>query len=379
METRIRTYIAKSITLLSLITVLSCSVSKKQASTSSALDEIQKKHVPDTRTGVFDYTFENGEYILKTSSKAAFKEISQSSLKKRGSVSLLPSADLGADTLAYITLSVANIRSKPGHSQELATQALMGTPIRILEKVGSWYRIQTPDKYIGYAQSSDFVWQKDATEGPQIIFAVPYGFLLEEPKADARHVSDLVFGDLLTLLELGGGFAKVSTPDGRVGFVPNGEVNTLSSFLKDATFDHLDQTASQLLGIPYLWGGTSFKGVDCSGFSRTVFMQHGYYLPRDASQQAMVGDEISLENNYSNLRKGDLLFFGRQQDGKPKVTHVAIYLGDLRFIHSSGMVRYASLNPDSPEYDDFNANRLLMARRINNSPDIQKLNSKTLY
>jgi len=125
------------------------------------------------------------------------------------------------------------------------------------------------------------------------------------------------------------------------------------------TEESIVQKALELKGIPYSWGGTSVKAMDCSGFTKTVYLKHGIVLRRDASQQAKTGTLIDISNGYDNLRPGDLLFFG-----KKRVRHVAIYLGNKEFIHCAGYVHISSLDPKQPHYDEGNTTELLSARRI---------------
>ena len=114
-------------------------------------------------------------------------------------------------------------------------------------------------------------------------------------------------------------------------------------------------------GFPYLWAGMSPKGMDCSGFVRAVLFLHDIIIPRDASQQAPKGERII---GTADLQKGDLVFFGRKETLKTRVSHVGIYLGGGRFIHSLGRVKIASFDPSAPDYDAYNAGRYLFASRI---------------
>ena len=118
---------------------------------------------------------------------------------------------------------------------------------------------------------------------------------------------------------------------------------------RQATGASLVAEAKQWVGVPYLWGGMSPKGFDCSGLVRFVYLMNGIHLPRNASQIAKCGESVTVFEGDAftadNLQAGDLLFFGRKaQDGKPaKVTHVGMYIGEGRMIHASQLVRNESV------------------------------------
>ena len=114
-------------------------------------------------------------------------------------------------------------------------------------------------------------------------------------------------------------------------------------------------------GFPYIWAGMSPKGMDCSGFVRTVFFMHDIILPRDSGPQSRTGERIF---GTEDLLPGDLVFFGRKDTAAPKVSHVGIYIGDGRFIHSLGLVKIGSFRPDDPAYDAYNTGRYLFASRV---------------
>lgn len=195
-----------------------------------------------------------------------------------------------------------------------------------------------------------------------------YGFTYEKPDDDSQTVSDVVAGNRLKWEGSKGHFYKVSYPDGRQAYISRHisqpESKWRASLKQDA--ESIIKTAYTMIGIPYLWAGTSSKGVDCSGLVRTVLFMHDIIIPRDASQQAYVGERIEIAPDFSNVQRGDLVFFGRKAtaDRKEGISHVGIYLGNKRFIHALGDVHISSFDPEDECYDEFNTGRLLFATRF---------------
>ena len=114
------------------------------------------------------------------------------------------------------------------------------------------------------------------------------------------------------------------------------------------------------MGISYLWGGHSTKGLDCSGFTSTVFRANGYQLPRDANMQVDLGEEIEPAGDFSNVNAADLIFFGSEKN----ITHVGICLGGSYFIHCSGDVHVNSLDENDPLYNEHRKKSLRYIKRI---------------
>ena len=152
-------------------------------------------------------------------------------------------------------------------------------------------------------------------------------------------------------------------PDGRVGYLDKklGQPEAAWRASLDQSVDAILASALTMNGFPYLWAGMSSKGMDCSGFVRTVLFMHDIIIPRDAGPQSRTGERIL---GMEDLRPGDLVFFGRMDAATPKVSHVGFYLGEGKFIHSLGLVKIGSFRPEDPEYDDYNTGRYLFASRV---------------
>lgn len=297
---------------------------------------------------------------------------------------------------AVVELSANFMREKPDFDQELGDQALMGTVVEILDIQGSWVKIRTPEPYTAWVTDLGLVPLDDAglrdyMEAPKYICTAAHSCIYEEPSVKSGIVSELVLGDIVRIMYktihhtsgrykgydegravLRKKFVGVVLPSGKTGYVPAGDVAVFYKWAKEAEAlaqkpsefrDRLVGTARLFLGVPYMWGGTSIKNVDCSGLTRCVYFSNGILLPRNASQQARVGEDVPLAGSWSKLLPGDLIFWGREAtDSLPeKATHVGIYIGDGQFIHASHYVRIGSLDPASEYYYD---RKPLRARRI---------------
>ena len=174
-------------------------------------------------------------------------------------------------------------------------------------------------------------------------------------------------------------------PDGRTGFLQKDSAEPYGEWLesRDLSEEDLVATSKQLMGLPYLWGGTSAKGVDCSGFTKTIYFMNGMVIPRDASQQVNTGKVVDSTKNWENLQKGDLLFFGTPatDSTKERVVHVGMWIGDNQFIHSSGNVHISSMDKNAEDFDEFNYNRYLRTKRLVGEEDenLQLLRQRDLF
>lgn len=345
------------------------------------LNEARRNLAPDLRTAVFDVKgTASGKTLTLTGEiqDAGMKEQLLRFLRDKGgytiidSIAALPAQSVGEKTFGVIDVSVANIRTAPEHPAEMASQAILGTPVKILKKKGGWYLVQTPDEYIGWTNDRLVRMTKDRYDAwahlPKLIVTAEVTWVRAAKDRTSQPVSDVVAGSLLALKGSSGAFCEVEYPDGRTGFIGKDQAELFETWLAKAqdTPERIVATAKRFFGVPYLWGGTSSKGMDCSGFAKTVYYLNGVLLPRDADQQAGIGDSIDIPEGKMDLKPGDLLFFGSHAGaGKPEhVTHVAISLGGRRFIHSSADVHVNSLDPADSDYSDFRSVSFLQARRI---------------
>lgn len=361
------------------------------------IKEVRQEFAPDKRTILFDvHVFSDSKkYLLtgETTSSEALEQLrnnlNQSDVAYTDEIKLLPAESLGDTVNAIVNISVANLRSNPKHSAELATQATLGTPVKVLKKDGEWFFIQTPDKYLSWVDDGgiQLMTKEDMKlwmASEKVIYTKTYGHSYADEKKE-NIVSDLVAGNVLEVVSSTDEFYQVAYPDGRKALVSRLEAEDYNQWIDqlNPTVDDLVNTSKQLMGVPYLWGGTSTKGMDCSGFTKTIYFLNGMVIPRDASQQVHTGMSIDSVQNFESLEKGDLLFFGRKatDSTSEKVVHVGMWIGNNEFIHASNMVRISSMDPKAENFDEWNRNRYLRTKRIlkQRDPDLIHLTQTPLF
>jgi len=373
-----------------LIALILSACNTEKSSEADRVDDIiasiKETHAPDKRVALFDVQSEkNGAgYIIKGKTNlpealnALEMELESQQITYTDSIEVLPATDLEGEIYGVINNSVANIRSQPSHSSELVTQATLGMPLNVYQKDDNWYQIQTPDKYLGWVDSGGIeLMDKTAFDAWQssekMIYTKIYGSSHTNPDTSSQVVSDLVAGSILSKVSEESSFYKVTYPDGREGFVLKSEAALFQNWKSSLDFsrESLVQTSKSMIGVPYLWGGTSIKGVDCSGFTKTVYFMNGMIIPRDASQQINEGILIDDSKQFDKLIPGDLLFFGRKatDSSRERVIHVGMWIGNNEFIHSSGKVRISSMDKQADNFDEYNYNRYLRTKRILNETD----------
>jgi pimeloyl-ACP methyl ester carboxylesterase len=277
---------------------------------------------------------------------------------------------------ALVNRAVIDLRREPRRLSERLSQALLGETVRILGENGDWVHVRLErDGYLGWAQASGLLVTTEAqAKNYQLACqARVVAELLPASHTPARQPEDLAgklpFGIRVLVETEQGDAACIRLPDGRLWWVARDGLLPRQRWPKPDASGRaygLD-LIRRFLGIPYLWGGRSPYGFDCSGLAGAYWELLGVVLPRDADQQFQAG--IPVEGPP---KPGDLLFFGERDAGQPStridsITHVAISLGGDEVIHATGSasgVALNSLNPTSPIYYAWLRENLAGVRRF---------------
>lgn len=343
---------------------LSTTMYARQKSAAEIVDSIKTQYAPDKRVSVWSVETresDNGLLLIgkvdQPQAKAALLQSLESyDYKVIDALDVLPSQKM-EKKWALVTISVACMRAEPRSGSELVSQAIMGTPMRVLEDHDGMVLVQTPDNYLGYMTTSSIQMLNDAEfaewkQSKRYIVTSCNAYIYSNAKEDEDNiVADVTLGNILTLKEKKSDFFMVALPDGRCGYIHKSKVMDLVQWAEQPfDINLIERNAKRMLGTPYLWGGMSTKMVDCSGFVKTLYFSNGIILQRDASQQAKNGKIIDWKSWQDEAQKGDLIFIGSK---KGRVTHVAMYLEDGKYIHSSGRVKINSMNPKDEDFLDY--------------------------
>lgn len=239
-----------------------------------------------------------------------------------------------------VASGVAEVRGEPSGDAEQVTQALLNMPVYAGEPRGEWAQVKLVD-YMGWMRLSDLVepiqpgfckvGEHCATPLPLIaVVTATHTPLYTEAEGDESLGPAYLSTWLPVLDTTHPARVQVAVPGERAAWLTRPAValrQRQQPYPRQSVAAVLDY-ARQFLGVSYLWGGTSWAGIDCSGFVQLCYRAAGYYLPRDADQQ---DGFLYHAIERPQMRAGDLIFFGSQQ-----ITHVALALNDHEYIHAEG-------------------------------------------
>lgn len=343
--------------LIFLLIAISCIMPAQARCLKQVVDSLKKEYAPDGRTAVWQIDCEEHyqAWTLKgVVDNAKNKAVILDEAKRLG-INVVDSIAVLENSLekpwAIVKLAIASLRTDGRHAAEMATQAIMGMPVKVLEKKGDWYRVQTPDNYISYCPGNSLQLTTEqemkAWRSAQRYIVTAYQSQMVAKPGSDETVSDLVLGNILEYKGKSGKWIKLSTPDGREGYVAQTDVQEFAQWAQQKPDMKLvEKTARRMMGAGYLWGGTSTKVTDCSGLAKVSYFANAIILQRDASQQALTGKKIAADD-WKQARQGDLVFFGSKSG---RVTHVGIYLRGGQYIHCSGRVKINSVDPKASDY-----------------------------
>lgn len=272
---------------------------------------------------------------VTTSERAAATALGRALRGRRGvthAITLLPEAELAGTGHAIVRVALAPVRRRPDVRAEQVSQEVLGAAVEPLRREGEWLLVRGADGYLGWvhegtlALDSGREWARRAeSEGALVLDGVVRD-------GAGRPLARLPWGARVWL----GDDGEVTLPDGRRGRLDDdaalARVRDRASRFPPQP-DALLETAQTWLGVPYLWGGRTRWGADCSGFVQAVFGVHGVRLPRDSDLQAKAGTAVRPGARFRGVRAGDVVFF--RGPTSRRVTHVGISLGGARLLHAA--------------------------------------------
>jgi SH3-like domain-containing protein len=242
-------------------------------------------------------------------------------------------------TAMVISAAVAPVHKEAAFTSEMITQGLMFESVAILGEQGNWLNIKMEDGYEGWVHHF-YVSENQVNSQNSLILTDRHTPLRLQRGKDSQIMALLSFGTAVPLIEKTSGYCKIQMINGEEAFIP------AQHYIFEQNHSDIIKLATNLLGVPYIWGGKSSFGYDCSGFVQMVLKTAGISIERDSSQQAkdVKLEEISM--NYAS--PGDLMFFSENDC----INHVAFVMGEGKIIHCSGEVKIESIIEGEFEFNN---------------------------
>jgi cell wall-associated NlpC family hydrolase len=232
-----------------------------------------------------------------------------------------------------VATRAGGLRAGPAASAATVSEVRLGEPVEVVAEEGAWSKVRTgPDRYLGWIPAEHLTAAApEATHAVTLLRSHAYA----APRVQGTVLARLAWGDRLRLRAEGEAFCEVLLPDGRTGFVPAPALTPLGEVPLASPLE----TWRPFLETPYVWGGGSAWGIDCSGFVQLLFRMAGSEVPRDADEQHAAGRAVETPE------PGDVVCLRG---------HVGVYLGDDRMVHASGRAMRVVETPvlTSPEDEE---------------------------
>lgn len=286
----------------------------------------------DHRTSVFDIEIERLQNSSLTLSGRLLNESQLEALARHFSRWKLDTGAIrilhkGVLPCMHVATNLTGLYERPTFGMPLSSELCYGTEVEVLDEAGKWVFTRQKDGYLGWAYKV-YLGEGSARQATHLVLAPSYE-LRTEPDTACEIVTRVVSGTGIVLEETRGEWAKVAA--NKTGWMPLSLLRAVTDISRSVEEKQktLVEDSARMIGVPYLWGGTSGNGIDCSGFARLLHKWVGVDIPRDADMQHATARPVEPP-----FEAGDLLFFA-ESGSERKITHVGISLGGWTMIHSS--------------------------------------------
>lgn len=228
----------------------------------------------------------------------------------------------------HVATNITGLYEKPTFGMPLSSELHYGTDLEVLEEQECWVFTRQKDGYLGWAHRPYL--SDGMIENPSHYIIEPVIELRAEPSITSSVLTRIVSGTGVTVQENKGEWTNIIA--NKTGWIPSSALRAIKDIPQslDARRASLLKDSARMIGVPYLWGGTSGNGIDCSGFARLLHHWVGIEIPRDADMQSAAAKRVEPP-----FEIGDLFFFSEDDSDRHHITHVGMGLGGWKVIHSS--------------------------------------------